>query len=746
MANVLFKRGLQANLFKEGFTAQDGTFYLTEDSHRLYVGQGEQLVELNRYIKEVATSTDLSKLTPENGDFVWVKEGNMLLVCTDKAATGLSAWTQINPPDDTNDDTAVTGGTGKIEEVKDGEGKKKLVFTIGINQTKTDVDGKTTTITPVEFSFDLTEDLLGKITSDVSIGVGATVDTAANKATVNTEGTGSNENGFTISGAGDITISGSADNIVIEGKNTTYDLGSAAGTTNITLSGSDSTNDNVIFEAGKQIALDGATAGKIGIAHGTITTKDPVVPENAKTIDATGIQVLTGVELDNGHVTQLTYDKFVLPEDNDTTYRFANKTDDGTDPIIADNTGKITITLVDSEDKKVIGVSEQDLYYTIGGVKVYNQGELNVYTKDEIDAELKGINAMVYRGTVTNGQLPPASETEGVKNGYTYMVASDDTYNGIEAKTGDLLIASGTENENGYLDTITWNLVPAGNDIDTQYALQVANNTITLRNTTAETDAGSAVIGAGKNATVTESDEDIAVSTVDSKIQISHKKYNDPTATEGTALTPVAGSGKFTIISDIEASNGHITGFTTQEVTLPEDKDTKYDLVAAAGENGAAPTITLKGADDSNDVVSFEVGTNANGQSLEVSGAEGKITYKHKDYTFTNPTGVNGGDVAHGGVIKVVSGATVENGHITGLSTVDYTLPSDIHVTDHTFNATTLALSEERKGVKLESTVINSDDSKPADNIQLVSSSLQFTNNTSGTVDTVDIDIVWGTF
>ena len=46
MANIMFRRGLQANLPQ---TAVDGPFSLTEDTQRLYVGIGENNapVELN---------------------------------------------------------------------------------------------------------------------------------------------------------------------------------------------------------------------------------------------------------------------------------------------------------------------------------------------------------------------------------------------------------------------------------------------------------------------------------------------------------------------------------------------------------------------------------------------------------------------------------------------------------------------------------------------------------------------------
>ena len=43
MANVLFKRGLQANLPKSNII--DGAFYLTTDTNRLYIGNNTELVD-----------------------------------------------------------------------------------------------------------------------------------------------------------------------------------------------------------------------------------------------------------------------------------------------------------------------------------------------------------------------------------------------------------------------------------------------------------------------------------------------------------------------------------------------------------------------------------------------------------------------------------------------------------------------------------------------------------------------------
>nr|DAM06926.1 MAG TPA: major tropism determinant [Caudoviricetes sp.] len=45
MANVMFKRGTQSG-FNNLTAYQDGCFYLTTDSHRLYVGTGNNTADL----------------------------------------------------------------------------------------------------------------------------------------------------------------------------------------------------------------------------------------------------------------------------------------------------------------------------------------------------------------------------------------------------------------------------------------------------------------------------------------------------------------------------------------------------------------------------------------------------------------------------------------------------------------------------------------------------------------------------
>jgi hypothetical protein len=110
MANVLFKRGLHSALPS---TAVDGVFYLTTDTHRLYVGQGTEMVELNKSITTVDTIADLPKRGVEVGQFYYVKgpnagasnvqNGNILAVVVSGGQTSDAQWVQVNP--DTNTDT-----------------------------------------------------------------------------------------------------------------------------------------------------------------------------------------------------------------------------------------------------------------------------------------------------------------------------------------------------------------------------------------------------------------------------------------------------------------------------------------------------------------------------------------------------------------------------------------------------------------------------------------------------------------
>ncbi len=101
MANVYFKRGPQANLdsLRQQGTFTEGTFYLTNDSDRLYFAQSaSELVELNRSIRTY-TGAELPANGTENdgpltpGDFYYWTNKNILAIYLNST----NGWMQINP-------------------------------------------------------------------------------------------------------------------------------------------------------------------------------------------------------------------------------------------------------------------------------------------------------------------------------------------------------------------------------------------------------------------------------------------------------------------------------------------------------------------------------------------------------------------------------------------------------------------------------------------------------------------------
>ena len=98
--NIQFLLGAQQNLDKYikgpaevgGATATEGTFYLTNDTHRLYIGTSEgKAVPVNEGVITVPDITTLENMpSPHAGEFYYVTAGNILCVYNG------TAWVQIN--------------------------------------------------------------------------------------------------------------------------------------------------------------------------------------------------------------------------------------------------------------------------------------------------------------------------------------------------------------------------------------------------------------------------------------------------------------------------------------------------------------------------------------------------------------------------------------------------------------------------------------------------------------------------
>ena len=755
--SVFFKRGESTNLFntdgtvKQGIVNQGG-FYLTTDTNRLYYGAADnQIAEINRYIKTIDSLEDGSKLPVANdGDFLYIKENNILAVWNN------GAWKQVNPDTDTN--TQIT--TLSFEKESKESNDTQLVYKATITQKEKDgADGPT-----ISGLLTISADSLAEITPDIGVDVGVTV--TDNKATVKTknddEKTGASGDGFTIEGDGTVvSVEATSTGIKISGDLPQYDLTSPTGKTEVLLSKDGSDDDKVTFEVStdnNDLEISGDLKDKIVYGHKTYSADSEIQKTSTTTEEPQHEETFTavsGVKTSNGHVTEVITTTYKLPEDKNTTYFIPEENDeDYGDGIVADNTGKITIKLIGSDGNTDCGsVSGQDLYYTLDDTaktKIYNQGELPIY--DIVNKSLQGVNALTYKGTVgdsaevitTVSELP----TTNVSIGDTYLVAVEGTYDSISAEIGDLFIATGEEIDGIISSTIKWTYVPSGDDIDTQYTFTAqADGIIRLANA-ADTNVYDQIqLKAG-------TDIEIATDTIgnDGKINIKHKDYSY-SAQEQSEDIDLEHEGSFQAITGLTVTNGHVSAAQVSTFVLPEDNNTTYTLpVAKVSSNTDTSTkITLTGIDGSTDNVHFDA-EHTNNDSISVTvKSDDHITFEHKDFgDWTDPTVTSAtSQLQAEQKIKLITGATVDNGHITALNTTEYTLPTDNDSKYELSGAVVAEVAETDKNAMSEITITTTLTGSGSAGGQIDTSDLTISSDTltlvAGT-NAYSVNLEWGSF
>lgn len=708
MANVSFLKGIQSDF--DGLSSYTaGAFYLTTDTNRLYFANSSTKANyLNKYVYTVSTKTELeSAITNKEvtkGDFVYVSNLNALVAITGASANN---YVQINAYTNTNDDTVVSNLT-----YDKAVGTNDVTITTTLKQTKTDVNGKQTVLDDIVQSFTISADDIGAIVTPTAVDVNATISNGT--ATVKTSGHGATGDGFTITGDGSVQILGSADKITVKGTNTTYDLTSPANETSLHLVGSDGSNDEITFSAGKQIAITGSTASDINIAHDTVGTTPAT---HSTTLSNNGkFTAINAVTTDNGHITGYTTETYTLPKAP--KYSITDVSADG---------GTISVTLADSTSGSSETVSStEDLYYYVNGNKVYNQATLDVYTKAQIDEKVNGINAMVYKGTVGGtGATVTSLPSTGVKIGDTYKVAAKGTYGTHACDVGDLLIAVGTETDGVITSGLAWTYVPSGDDTDSQFALSNDGNTIKLTNSTSGGAAGSVSLAAGN---------DLVISNSGSTITFKHEDFSTASNAQATAsetnTATLSHGGTFLALTGVLTDNGHLTGYKATTFTLPTDNNTTYTWGTASNK------ITLTGTNGYSNSTTF-----AASNKINVSTSGSTITFKHDTITTPSTASSNTNDTnvtaTNGGSIVAITGLTGDGyGHVTGYTTKTYNIPAYLSYT------IAGASADVTGGVKFTSTLTGSNGKSSTSDLTVKSTSLAL-SQASGVVT---VDLEWGTF
>lgn len=743
MVNVKFKRGTQIG-FNNLTTYQDGCFYLTTDSHRLYVGTGNNKADLvsqsvitypNWAAIEALSNKSSSSYAPglcSEGQFYYAKAENILCTYSE------GKWVQINPDHNDDHDTYVKS-VSVAKNTAETEKGKQLVYDVKITQAQKDLKGNNEGA-PSEVSGKITISAadLGQITTHTDVGIEA--EKSDSKVYLKNSGVGANAAAkVELAGGGSVSVSTDGSNkITISGADTTYSLNT---TTNTTGAKAALQNQNGLTEGSFAVEVDGNvltvesnTAGKNGsikLAHATTLTSEASYTPTDATVDESGnvTLLMPSVSINEyGHVTAVRAKNVTLPKDKDTKVS----------AVTADNSGKITVTMKDEHTTiETPVVSNAVLFHTItvdGAEKtVYNQGDLGAfYSSDKVDMLITDakseMNAMTYCGTVTESAF---GQITGPQKGDTYKAAESFTIgsgsSAIQVDIGDLIIYNGADVAAGTAGDITkWEVIPSGDDIDTTYDISLNDGTtIQLNNKVNNQTAGTiAVKGAGG----------ISV-TNNGGLSIAHTN----TVTAGVAKSTGLADRKFTIPTINYDNYGHITGLgTATTIELPADKDTTYTL----GLDAKTKTVSLKNSSqavtgslqfttsDNNFVVSM---SNTRADQLVVDLKLATLTPSNTPST----NNVSYSPLSGGGEQKftVPKAIVDEYGRVKGFENQTITLNTD----QLTYNVSTNVADNI---LSVNSSLAGKVGTAQSKSIKVKSGSLAF----SKAEDVVSVDLVWGTF
>lgn len=732
MANVSFKRGLSTAL--SNITVEDGVFYLTTDTHRLYVGQGSNLAELNQSVTTYATWADMEANAPkQEGQFYYAIQENVLACYL----PDLNKWQQINPDHNDNDDTYVSSlSVGSADKSETG----KLKYTITVGQ-KTKHQGKAeTTVTPnITGQLEISSEDLNAIASNIAVGVKTDAITGnENGLVLKTTGGGADaDTNIAIVGGDNVNISRSGNGKTITIKstdtNTTYDLLSNAGDAKITLHGSDNADRTVSFVGAQQIEVSGANEREIAIKHknSTVTAgsynSSTEITDNKFTVPSFTVN-------QQGHITSASTNELTIPTPHDTKTSIKS--------VSAGNDGRISIVYAQDAAEHTVS-SNADLYYkiTVDGTTettIKNQGSLGTfYSSSKVDELIRqaaaNMNAMTYKGVVASDTF--ATTVVGAQKGDTYKANGEIVIGSQTAKTGDLIIYKGDDLANSSAPSNTdFDVIPSGDEIDSQFELSGTNNTIALTNTTKDNTPAGSVSVSGTDG--------ISAEVAGNALSIKHTntiKSGAGSVGESSNVSPAAGNS-FNIPSISYDAQGHITSASNVTVTLPADKDTTYSLGTAVGDaqNDAYINLTPAGSSGAGTTsAKFKAGAN-----IAITGSGTGITVAHSGPgSATGNVGNNTKTTLdYSGTFKVPKITKDANGHIVSAEDIELTLPNAVAIPTMNYAGTT-TLAANRVTMSSSLTVGGSATQTYSPSIGSSTLKISLGNNNA-----ITMDLEWGSF
>lgn len=590
MPNVGFKMGTQDSLnalLKLGTNAgaANGTFYLTSNTNRLYIGKADGsiapvnagIITVDRVSPQTGDPNTYTYLPTSGskdvvGNYYYATQDNILCVYNGQQ------WVQINSVV-TNDDmttevSAVTGGAQVTSTVTQTAGKE-VTDSFKITGEK-----------GVVVTADADNDVI-KLSAD-QITVAATAGQKDATVTLTSDLLTNGSQAFKIVGGTNVdSIGVSGNNITINVKDTTNEsLTNSLSTSN----GKVTVSTTVSPSEGQEVSGSYSVTGTNGISVASNTAGDTL------TITADLVEVGVGA-VTNGAAVSLASDLV------DSTKKDFNIVSGNENVTVSVDGKNVKISTVDKDTKidkieatalnagysitATPNVGEElttsfDPVISFGktGAKsdvhfVNNVASLDVYTTSQTDAliasELKLFNAMMYKGTIPSGGSLP---TSNIAIGDTYLIGSDGfTHNGTTYPAGTMAIArpandSVKEDSNGFIPagSVVWDFV-TGSQVDTLYGFDALTNGIQLTANGTSAAGSLTVNGDNKDITVSSSKS----SGKDQVLTVSHKTYaGTNTPSNATAMTNKQSSYNIVAIDSLTLENGHISGYTTKTYTVTD--------------------------------------------------------------------------------------------------------------------------------------------------------------------------------
>ncbi len=615
--NIGFKVGLQStvNDIISGAAGAPivvpGSFYLAEDTHRLYVGNDDlTLSPINEGIIFITNQSDLPTLTTSNitqyaGQLYYITSSNILCMAanTNDPTGNVPHWVQINP------DTYLMSTSSAVSTSL---ANNVVTVTTQVQDTIGQLDNNNR-LQPVHTAS-------GQFKIQGGENVTFTRDQTTGTITISTP-------------SGDIyhldaaALEEGSDSGILENRDKYVKL----------VLSSNSHPDEIVY-------LTKGDQGNITPTMSSVTVGDityPIIKLNGGGLVGTTIQL--GMDAN---------DKL--------TFTLVN----GNDRVSTNITPTLTYgKAVDAGSNKV---NKVDFNLTGSASTGYTlTGDLDVYTTGEVDAlinqQLQGFDAMYFAGTIGSAAdtfdnledlYNTATATAKIKSGATFKFTqtvggtlptgmtivgwktTEDDHGQTGAQVGDMLIVTGVEDTTtGYIDpkasTTKYTYIPAGDDADIYYTPNFGiGKTLSFTKSGTNGEIHQINFTEGTDVVVTGTVSDGSYGGKNQTINIAHSTITT-TPTTASDLTNAGQSQDYTAVTGLTISNGHITGYETQKITLSHYRLSKAETKAVGGTEtyvGSGKysdvffgTDYWTGASDGANTIQLNAGTNGYNNKMNLS-------------------------------------------------------------------------------------------------------------------------------